>query len=56
MGSPLAPALASIVMCSFKNRQFRDCPNYFKPAFYRCYVDDIFTLFSSADPVDKFKK
>ena len=55
MGSPLSPALANIFMCSFESKWLRDCPNDFKPVFYRRYVDDIFALFSSPDHADKFK-
>ena len=56
MGSPLGPALANIFMCSFESKWLRDCPNGFKPVFYRRYVDDIFALFSSPDHADKFKE
>ena len=56
MGSPLGPVLANIFMCSFENKWLRDCPNDFKPVFYRRYVDDIFALFSSPDHADKFKE
>ena len=53
MGSPLVPALANIFMCIFESKWLQDCPNDFKPIFYRCYVDDIFALFSSPDHADK---
>ena len=56
MGFPLGPALANIFMCSFERKWLRDCPNDFKPVFYRRYVDDIFALFSSPDHADKFKE
>ena len=56
MGSPLSPALANIFMRSFESIWLRDCPNDFKPVFYRRYVDDIFALFSSPDHADKFKE
>ena len=56
MGSPLGPALANIFMCSFESKWLRDCPNDFRPVFYRCYIDDIFVLFSSLDHADKFKE
>ena len=55
MGSPLGLALANIFMCSFESKWLRDCPNDFKPVFYRRYVDEIFVLFSSPDHADKFK-
>ena len=56
MGSPLGPALANIFMCSFESIWLQDCPNDFKPVFYRRYVDDIFAPFSSPDYADKFKE
>ena len=42
-------------MCSFESKWLLDCPNDISPVFYRCYVDDIFALFSSPYHVDKFK-
>ena len=56
MGSPLGPALANIFMCSFASKWLRDCPNDFKPVFYRRYIDGIFVLFSSPDHADKFRE
>ena len=56
MGSPLSPALANIFMCSFESKFLRDCPNDFKPIFYRRYIDDIFVLFRSSDHADKFRE
>ena len=54
IGSPLGPALANIFMGCFGSKWLRDCPNDFKPVFYRHYIDDIFVLFSSPDQGDKF--
>ena len=56
MRSPLGPALANIFMCSFESKWLRDCPNDFKPVFYKRYVDEIFALFSSPYHADKFKE
>ena len=56
MESPLGPALANIFMYSFESKWLCDCPNDFKPAFYRCYIDDIFVLFSFPDHADKFRE
>ena len=42
MGSPLGSVSANIFMCSFESKWLRDCPNDFKPVFYRRCVDDIF--------------
>ena len=44
------------LMRSFESKWLRDCPNDFKPVFYRRYVDDIFALFSSPDHADKFNE
>ena len=43
-------------MCSFECKWLRDCPNDFKPVFYRRYIDDIFVLFSSPDHAHKFRE
>ena len=56
MGSPLRLALANIFMCSFESKWLRDCPNDFKPVFYKRYMDDIFVLFSSPDHADKYRE
>ena len=56
MQSPLGTALANISMCSFERKWLRDCPDDFKPVYYRRYVDGIFVLFSSPDHADKFKE
>ena len=55
-GVAMGPALANIFLCSFESKWLRDCPNDFKPVFYRCYIDDIFVLFSSPDHADKFRE
>ena len=52
----MGPPLANIFMCSLESKWLRDCPNDFKPVFYRRYVNDIFALFSSPDHADKFKE
>ena len=56
MWSPLGSALANIFMCSFKNKQLKDCTHSLKLVFHRRYVDDIFVLFSSLDQAKNFKK
>ena len=53
MGSPLGLALANIFMYSFEFRYFLNCPNVFKPMFYKRYLYDIFVVFSSSDHADK---
>ena len=56
MGSPSGPALANIFMCSFESKWLCDCPNDFKPAFYRRYINEIFALFSSSNYADRFRE
>ena len=55
MGSPLGPTLANAFLCFHEQIWRNDCPDEFKPAFYRRYVDDIFVLFRSPDHLEKFK-
>ena len=43
-------------MCSFESKWLRDCPNDFKPMFYRRYIGGIFVLLSSPDHADKFRE
>ena len=54
MGSPLGPLLANIFMCSSEEKWLENCPSWFKPAYYRRYVDDCFVLFRSATHVQPF--
>ena len=56
MESPLGLALANIFICSFESKWLRDCPNDLRPMFFRCYIDDIFVLFSCPDHADKFRQ
>ena len=46
MGSPLGPSFANIFMSHLEELFFDQCPNSFKPIFYRRYVDDTFLLFT----------
>ena len=56
IGSPLDPALANSLMCSFESKWLRDCSKDFKPVFYRRYIDDMFVLFSFLDQENKFRE
>ena len=56
MGSPLGPVLANIFLCHNEVRWLKECPKQFKPIYYKRYVDDIFTLFTSKEQVKKFDK
>ena len=52
----LGPALANIFMCNFESKWLCNCPNDFKPMFYRRYIDDILMIYSSPDHADKFRE
>ena len=54
MGSPLGPSLANAFLCFHEKIWLNDCPEDFKPVYYRRYVDDIFDLFRSPDHLEKF--
>ena len=53
MGSPLGPSLANALLCFHEQIWLNDCPEDFKPVYYRRYVDDIFALFRSLDHLEK---
>jgi hypothetical protein len=54
MGSPLGPLFANILL-SFHEKEWLDnCPDSFKPIFFRRYVDDSFALFNSHDHIVPF--
>ena len=54
MESPLRPTMANVFLSFYKVKWLEQCPNEFKPVFYRRYVDDIFVLFKSAEHLSKF--
>ena len=54
MGSPLGPTLANVFLCHHEEKWLNDCPNNFKPVFYKRYVDDIFVLFKKSEYVQLF--
>jgi hypothetical protein len=54
MGSPLGPLFANIFL-SFQEKKWLDnCPNNFKPIYFRRYVDDSFVLFKTVDHIVPF--
>ena len=55
MGSPLGPTLANAFLYFHEQIWLNECPDEFKPVYYRRYVDDIFVLFHSSDHLEKFK-
>ena len=54
MGSPLEPSFANAFLSYHEKNWLNNCPQGFKPAFYRCYVDDIFILFESNNHLKYF--
>ena len=54
MGSPLGPTLANLFLAYHEEKWLSDCPEQFKPKYFRRYVDDIFLLFHNRDQVKKF--
>ena len=55
MGSPLGPSLANAFLSYYEKNWLNNCPQGFKPIFYRRYVDDIFLLFKSNDHLKYFQ-
>ena len=54
MGGSISPTLANIFLGFHEINWLNDCPNSFKPVFYRRYVDDTFILFKSHDHINQF--
>ena len=54
MGSPLGLTLANLFLCHHEKKWLNDCPNNFKPVFYKRYVDDIFVLFKKSGHAQLF--
>ena len=55
MGSPLGPTLANAFLCCHEKIWLNECPDEFKPAYYRRSVDNILALFCPPDHLEKFK-
>ena len=53
MGSPLGPSLANAFLFH-ETKWLNDCPEKFKPVFYKKYVNDIFVLFRRPEHVKPF--
>ena len=54
MDSLLSPSLANAFLCFHEQIWLNDCPEDFKPVYYRRYADDIFALFRSPGHLEKF--
>ena len=55
IGSSLGPFLANAFLSYHKKTWLNNCPQGFKPVFYRRYVDDIFILFELNDHLKYFQ-
>ena len=53
MGSPLGPSLANAFLAHHEQIWLNDCPDEFKPVYYKRYMDDIFLLFRSPHHLEK---
>ena len=51
--SPLGPSLANAFLAHCKQLWHNDCPDGFKPVYYKVYVEDIFVLFRSPHHFEK---
>ena len=55
MGSPLGPTIANAFLCFYEKKWLEQCPDKFKPVYYRRYVDVIFVLFKSHNHIIKLR-
>ena len=56
MGFFLGPSLANAFLAYYEQIWFNDCPDEFKPLYYKRYVDNIFVLFRSSHHLEKLNK
>jgi len=54
MGSPLGPSYANTFLCHHERNWLNNCPDHFKPIFYKRYVDDTFLLFKQQSHIEQF--
>ena len=54
MGLPLSPTLANIFLCFHETNWLENCPDDFKPVFYRRYMDDTLALFDDESQARRF--
>ena len=54
MGCPLSATLANIFLCFHEEKWLNDCPNDFKPFYYKRYVDDTFIIFKNDQQAKQF--
>ena len=54
MGGCVSPILADIFLSHYEKIWLNECPNSFRPVYYKRYVDDTFLLFRETTHVKKF--
>ena len=54
MGSPLGPSYANILMCHNEVKWLNECPDLFKPIWYKRYADDTFLIFKDSSHPQMF--
>ena len=54
MGLPLSPTLANIFLCYHESDWLQNCPEDFKPVFFKRYMDDTFAIFREKNHVTNF--
>ena len=54
MESLLGPSLANTFLCHHEMKWLNDCPEKFKPLFYKRYADGIFVFFKRPEHVKPF--
>ena len=56
IGSRSGPSLANTFLAQYEQICLNDCPDEFKPAYYKRYVDVIFVLFPSLQHLGRFNE
>ena len=56
LGSPLGPSLANAFLAHYEQIWLNNCPDEFKPVYYKRHVDDVFVLFQSLQHLEKFNE
>ena len=54
MGSCLGPTYANVFLCHYENIWLDQCPDNFKPIYYKRYIDDTFLIFKDASHIHLF--
>ena len=56
MGLPLSHTMANAFLCYHELTWLDECPERFRPVYFRRYMDDTFTLFRHVDHIPEFLK